>query len=396
MKCKLCGGGNVVNFLERKNVPFMQNLIVKTESAARGVARGDLFICYCAGCDFVFNGAFDPDLTFYGGEYDNNQTHSNCFNDYIGDIIDRLTGVGGVNNSFVVEVGCGKGDFIKKLIGGGGGAAGCRGMGFDTTYEGDLSFFDGALKFKKKYFSKENVDFTPDVIVCRHVIEHIEKPVEFLKSIKEAAGCGPALRYFFETPRIEWILEKKVIFDFFYEHCSYFSETSIGNAFESAGIAVDKIRAVFEEQYMWVEASSKPDKFKNGPEKIRRNMNVLIEEYRAAEFSFRRKCEDLLCGLSAGGAKTAVWGAGAKGVTFLNLIDPGKELIEYVIDINANKQGNYIPGSAQLIIDFKKIPYYNIQNIILMNPNYRPEIQKTLDEQNIKAKIIDITEYLKK
>ena len=38
----------------------------------------------------------------------------------------------------------------------------------------------------------------------------------------------------------------------------------------------------------------------------------------------------------------AIWGAGAKGFTFLNILDKNASLIKYVVDINPKKQNKYI------------------------------------------------------
>ena len=38
----------------------------------------------------------------------------------------------------------------------------------------------------------------------------------------------------------------------------------------------------------------------------------------------------------------AVWGAGAKGSTFLNLLDKERKAVKYVIDINPAKQNKFI------------------------------------------------------
>jgi hypothetical protein len=69
----------------------------------------------------------------------------------------------------------------------------------------------------------------------------------------------------------------------------------------------------------------------------------------------------------------AVWGAGAKGATFLNLVDPGCDRVDCVIDINPRKNGNYIPGTGHEIIGIKQIQAKKIKTIITMNPIYANE-----------------------
>jgi len=71
--------------------------------------------------------------------------------------------------------------------------------------------------------------------------------------------------------------------------------------------------------------------------------------------------------------KVAVWGAGAKGVTFVNLFDPDGGLLDSVIDLNPRKQGHYVPGTGHPIVDHKEAGARGVRTAILMNPNYRAE-----------------------
>jgi len=85
----------------------------------------------------------------------------------------------------------------------------------------------------------------------------------------------------------------------------------------------------------------------------------------------------------------AIWGAGAKGVTFVNLIDPKREYIDCIIDVNVNKQGKFLPGTGHPIINYKEIPSKKINKVILMNPNYYDEIVNLLKESKIEIDIIN-------
>jgi len=87
----------------------------------------------------------------------------------------------------------------------------------------------------------------------------------------------------------------------------------------------------------------------------------------------------------------ALWGAGAKGVTFANLVDSEGSWINCIIDINPKKQGKYVPGTGHPIVSYKEIRNYDIRNIILMNPNYRQEILKLLADSGINnVKLVDL------
>ena len=48
----------------------------------------------------------------------------------------------------------------------------------------------------------------------------------------------------------------------------------------------------------------------------------------------------------------ALWGAAGKGVCLANTIDPNREFIECLIDLNPKKWGKFIPGTGHEIINF--------------------------------------------
>ena len=91
-----------------------------------------------------------------------------------------------------------------------------------------------------------------------------------------------------------------------------------------------------------------------------------------------------LCSLG----KVAIWGAGAKGVTFANLLDPHSKLIDCIVDLNPNKQGRFVPGTGHPIVSYRDLPKRNVATAILMNPNYREENQEYLKKAGIKISLI--------
>src|SRR5262245_48017543 len=114
--CPICATPNASEFLRRESVPVHQNLLFDTAEIARSVARGTLAMCVCAECGFVFNAAFDPALLDYGSAYENSQNCSPAFNAYLDTLVDQLVERHDVRNGRVIEVGCGKGAFLTKLL----------------------------------------------------------------------------------------------------------------------------------------------------------------------------------------------------------------------------------------------------------------------------------------
>jgi SAM-dependent methyltransferase len=367
-RCPICGSDSLSNFLQRLNVPVHQNLSVQDQKSALQVARDDLIMTVCQECSFIFNQGFDLSKLSYGENYDNTQEISSYFSSYLDDLISHLIVEKKFNNLRIIEVGCGKGYFIKKLLETAGDQS--IGYGFDPSYQGPSQELQGRLNFIKGYYGPEFANIAADVVICRHVIEHISDPLTLLQSIRQALEKSPHPRVYFETPSVQWILQNKVIWDFFYEHCSLFNQDSITTAFASTGFKVDAVRHIFNGQYLWIEASldSPRSRLKNDTSRIL----DLAREYARSEKDLISSWMERINQLARKG-KVALWGAGAKGKTFLNLIDPGRKLIDCIADLNPNKQGCFVPGTGHPIVHYRELASLGITDAILMNSNYLKE-----------------------
>jgi 2-polyprenyl-3-methyl-5-hydroxy-6-metoxy-1,4-benzoquinol methylase len=377
--CPICGKDAGEVFLKREDVPVNQNYLFEKERSAIEIARGRLSIAICHNCGFVFNTDFNENLLSYNESYENTQSYSPAFEAFLDDNINYLIDEKGIRNCRVIEVGCGKGSFIRKLVERGHNT----GIGFDPSYVGPLEMLGGKLKFVKRFYDQSSSDLTADVVICRHVIEHIAKPLDLLKSIRQALAKSPKAQVFFETPDVKWILQVQVVWDFFYEHCSYFSPTSIRTAFESSGYKIEEIRNVFGGQYLWVEARPSPDRESSLSEEEVKILVKLAQKFSEADSEQISIWKKRLKEIYQHG-QMAVWGAGAKGVTFSNLFDPNKTLISCVIDVNPQKQSKFLPGTGHPIISLVELPNWKITSVIILNPNYRSEIENLLKNSGTK------------
>lgn len=383
-QCPVCESVRLTTFLYRDQVPVHQNLVVNRQDDARSVVRGELDLVVCEDCGFVFNRAFDFSRLAYGEDYDNTQSCSAFFDAYLDSRVTDLIERQGVRNSTVVEVGCGKGQFLRKLVDFPG--ANNKGFGFDPSYVGPDTDLDGRLAFRRSYYDNTCTDVTADVVICRHVIEHVPAPLALLRSVREALAHTPKARVFFETPCVEWILRNQVVWDFYYEHCSLFTARSLRLAFERTGFSVDRVDHIFGGQYLWLEA--RVSDATSPTAQSRPETSLLAHAYAADEAILRQKWLATLLDLKALG-NVALWGAGAKGATFANLVDPDCNLIDSVVDLNPNKQGRYIPGTGHLIVAPADLSRRGVKSAVLMNPNYREEILRLLAETGIEIDLVD-------
>jgi SAM-dependent methyltransferase len=385
--CPVCTSSDTQRFLLRPSVVVHQNLLVDQPDRARELKRGDLRLHCCRSCGFVFNTAFDLRRIDYGGSYDNCQTFSPLFAEYTEQLVNELIQEKGVRGCRIVEIGCGEGAFLRRLVE--AADANNTGWGFDPSYVGPEVRCDGRLRFARRYYDEECADIPADVVVCRHVIEHVPDPVGLLRTVNRALAGSPCPRLFFETPCVDWILTHQVIWDFFYEHCSYFTANSLRTAFERAGFSVVEVRHVFGGQYLCLEAVKAPGEAATtcqpGETAQRATRFAEVERRRIAAWTHR--VERL-----AGRGKVAIWGAGAKGVTFANLVDPQQHLIDCVVDVNPRKSGRFLPGTGHPIVSPPMVNSRDVSTALVLNPNYLGEIVALMTRQKPGARVLDLME----
>ena len=75
--------------------------------------------------------------------------------------------------------------------------------------------------------------------------------------------------------------------------------------------------------------------------------------------------------------RVALWGAGAKGATFLNALRDVSG-VEYIVDVNPHKHGRFVPGTGQKVVAPEFLREYQPDLIVITNPNYETEIRRAV------------------
>lgn len=389
-RCPACDNKESEVIISRVDVPVHQNKLFNSAVEAVMTRKGAINLHACNDCGFVYNAVFDSKLMEYNEQYDNNQNYSHVFNEHTEKLCRTILTYLGNEEKTIVEVGCGKADFLKRIFQINDKVIG---YGFDPSYVGPDELFDGRLKFVKDFYDEKYENIIPDIIICRHVIEHVPTPVTLLSSIRRAIKDSKNAKIFFETPCIEWIFKNQIVWDIFYEHCSYFSSTSIKRVFQVSGYDVTNIEHVFGGQYLWIEARPA---YKNEAiidtanfSQSNNSVTILAKSYKTSERELYAKWSKALEEWGELG-EIAIWGAGAKGVTFLNLFDRNQKIISCAIDLNPNKQNKYIPGTGHQIVSIQKLKTLNIKTLLIMNPNYSTEIRNMLTKEKIDLHVVDV------
>lgn len=383
-RCPACHSSDWQVFSEVLDVPVFCNVLWPEREKAVNCSRGDLKLAFCSSCGFIGNIGFDPDRLEYTQAYENSLDFSPRFQQYARTLAERLVERYDLHDKTIIELGCGKGDFLAMLCELGNN----RGIGFDPTYVPlpEHEHLADRVTFIQDLYSEKYAEYRGDFICCRHTLEHIPEPTALLRTLYNVVGDRPDTGIFFEVPNALDTFRNLAIWDIIYEHCCYFTPVSLTRAFSSCGFDVGDVTEEFRGQFLCLEArpSRDPQKSAKSPaEEVRQ----LADDISAFKRKFQDKVADWkqkLEQMTAGGQRVVTWGAGSKGVTFLNFLR-GNVPIEYVVDINPRKHGMYVAGTGQKIVPPEFLVEYKPDVAIAMNPIYEQEIRKVLDDLGLQS-----------
>ncbi len=388
-KCPSCHVGDMEIFYEVESVPSNSCILLSSPEEATEYPRGDIRLGFCPECGFISNVAFDPKLTEYSGRYEETQGFSGTFNAFHRALAERLIERYDLRGKEVLEIGCGKGEFIALLSHLGDN----RGIGFDPGYreDRDVKLPEGKVTFIKDFYSEKYSEHQADFVCCKMTLEHILEADDFMSTVRRAIGDRSDTIVFFQIPEVIRILRDCAFEDVYYEHCSYFSPGSLARLFRRNGFEVLDLDTEYGDQYLTIEARPATGDV-GSPLPLEADLDLLKDYVK----TFPERCDakltlwrDRFADWRTRGLKTVLWGSGSKGVSFLKSIDTGGQ-VEYVVDINPYRQGYYMSGTGQEIVAPAFLKEYRPDVVVVMNAIYRDEITRDLNALGLTPEVVAI------
>ena len=345
-------------------LPTLPNAPVQTKTQVQSLAPIRLRLNKTL--QFLENDAFNSSLIDYSEDYENSQAHSTTFREHMLSVLSMLKAIL-PRDSAIVEVGCGKGDFVEMIEVDGYFEI----KGYDASYDGNKK------SIEKRYLNSSD-RINADLVVLRHVLEHVPNPYDFLSMLKTVFG---KVKIYIEVPNYDWIVANKTFFDITYEHVNYFSQHALKFLFEKETTLHGLL---FDEQYQYVisELSSLNFEFKSHYESDDWNFISFGELFPSIEEDIQRFENE------AQDRSVYLWGAATKGCLFLAHCTNKNRLVDkvrFAIDQNPQKIGKYLPGS-QVEIRSKEDFFTTVKPgdlLLISNPAYRAEITAQISARGL-------------
>ena len=190
----------------RAGVPTNSCLLLDSAAESAAFPRGSIEAVICTNCGFVSNRAFQPGRAEYSQRYEETQGFSGTFMTFAEGLAKRWVEDYDLADKTVLEIGCGKGEFLTLMAKAGAGHC----IGIDPGVHPErIDDPDAAdIEWIVDFYSEDYGHIDADAVICRHTLEHIPDVGEFMATIRRALGDRPETVVLFELPDVKRVLDE--------------------------------------------------------------------------------------------------------------------------------------------------------------------------------------------
>lgn len=389
MKCRHCGTSLKHTFLDLGYAP-PSNAYLTKDDLNRPEIYYPLKIKVCDQCWLVQTEDYADAEALFTSEYAYFSSTSTGWlkhaKQYADKIIEKLS----LNSdSNVIEVASNDGYLLKNFV-----AAGIPCLGIEPTDSTATAaeqlgipvlreFFGEALGKRLAAEGKQ-----ADLIAGNNVYAHVPDINDFTRGLK--AALKPNGTITLEFPHLMRLIDNTQFDTVYHEHFSYLSLYTVERIFKAAGLCIWDVEELpthggsLRVYGCHVEDARqiKPSVTAILVEEVRRGLQNLVT-YRNFQAKADRVKNDLLAFLieqSRAGKKVAAYGAAAKGNTLLNYAGIKIDLLPFVCDASAAKQGKFMPGSHIPILTLNALDEQRLDYLVILPWNIAAEVK----HQNVK------------
>jgi ubiquinone/menaquinone biosynthesis C-methylase UbiE len=382
--CPNCEEGTPRVFYQTDQVPTNSCILLETEEEAINYPVGEIALGYCDRCGFVYNTKMDISLTEYSERYEETQGFSGVFSKFHRQLAEDCINKYGLHSKKVVEIGCGKGEFLMLLCEDGKN----EGIGYDPSYipARNEKHNSENVTFITDFYSEQYRDPDADFVCCKMTLEHIPETNRFIRMVRRSLENDRAT-IFFMIPESRRIMETVAFEDIYYEHCSYFSDVSLAYLFADNGFQPKDIYTLYDDQYLAISATVSDHVELPDYSTTLKEMTGLVDSFNDRFQAQKKYWKDAVAKRIAEGKKIVIWGSGSKGVSFLTTLCLQDE-ISYAVDINPNREGYFMPMTAHEIVSPEFLIDFKPDTVILMNRIYHEEVRDKLNDLGLNPEIL--------
>jgi hypothetical protein len=308
----------------------------RSSEEAKEAARYPMDFYECCQCGHVFNTDFDYALVPYAEDSNLMYNSGAKWSTHVKAMARLFAKFIGHADGPIIDIGAGDGNFLHGFKEAGYNV-GRECIAFEPGVEAATCRQKGLVAYDDYFVPRRDLyKFKPAALSCRHVLEHLQEPRDFIAEIAHhvnKADICPLMMV--EVPCITKGLKENRVSDFLYEHVGNFTQRSLQVMFESAGWNTEYQTLAYNgEVAIWMghpainTTQRYADSFRDNNREAESNIRETIEVKRNS------------------GNTIAYWGGTGKGASFLNAYGLTGDR---VVDSDEAKVGRYVPGTGQEI-----------------------------------------------
>lgn len=289
------------------------------------------------------------------------------------------------SESMVIEIASNDGYLLKNFV-----AASIPCLGIEPTVSTALVAEQLGIPVLRKFFgevlgkqlAKEGK--LADLIIGNNVYAHVPDINDFTLGLK--AALKPSGTITLEFPHLMRLIENNQFDTIYHEHFSYLSLHTVSRIFAKAGLRVFDVEELpTHGGSLRVYGCHEGDTRQARAAVIKlldkeKDCGLLsLEIYQAFQAKANKIKDDLLLFLiqqKLAGKKVIAYGAAAKGSTLLNYAGVKCDLLSFVFDAAASKQGKFMPGSHIPILPPSHLSEVDSDYVLILPWNIASEVQR--------------------
>jgi len=383
--CPICGSsGDRCDVATVRGIPARVGIVSRDRDEAVALPKGDLQLALCRRCGYVGNAAFDPSLLYFGPGYEASLHQSPTYRRFLDALADGLARRFGGPNKQVLEIGCGSGYFLERLVSAGFQA----GIGIDPAAPRGRPRAGADVTYIPEPYDDRQRHIRADLVCCRHTLHAMVDPLAVVTQARGAVADTRGAVYL-EVPNANDIFAQGAVWRLMYEYASYFTNHSLANLLRACECSVIEAGPCFEGgQYVSAigepaeqpaaKIDPPPAAFLASAEAFGRGLSATVQSW-----------EVVVRGLLDEGRRVAIWGAGGRGLNFLTLVPSCRE-VKHIVDIGPQRQGGFVPESGQLIEAPESLIRQPPDTVIVTNATYLDEVRTQLADLGLEPELLTL------
>jgi SAM-dependent methyltransferase len=286
------------------------------------------------------------------------------------------------NKSTILEIGCNSGRLLSLFR----EKTNCKILGIEPSKAFNDLWVKEKIEVINQYFNKSLSNHLKsrqfDIIVFRHVFEHITDPADFFEGVAEI--CDKSTKVIIEVPYFVSVIQNNRIDNISYSHRNYFTIRSMNEILKRFKMGISKFELVNTDGGSIVFHISKEAITNNSLlDRITQNeIELFIQTIKHTKDRINEELKNYTKEEIVG------YGAGAKGQHLIHILAL-KDKISAVVDDTPGYENTFIPGTSLEIKSSGVLKDARIKAVINLAPTHSDAIRAKVPEKIRFINVID-------